>query len=60
MAASKRQQVVKAAAEKLEADGQLICVCGQVLLDAEEYVDHISGCAFQARADAARGESKKD
>ena len=54
---TKRQRAVKAARDTIEQDGHATCVCGQLLLSPEEYVDHCSTCAHAARGEQARTSS---
>lgn len=55
MADDTRRKRLAYAAEQIKETGSAVCVCGQLFLAPEPYVDHVAECEHVARGAGAQG-----
>jgi predicted SprT family Zn-dependent metalloprotease len=55
MADEERRGRIRYANRKIEKDGHVVCVCGQLFLTEDGYADHVASCEHAERGVAAQG-----
>jgi hypothetical protein len=48
-----RKRRISVASQKIAKDGHVVCVCGQLFLEPEPYVDHVAECEHAQRGETA-------